>query len=137
MAAVLNLDLQKILCQKGHTDYYIVLQHQIFRQSEAINSKLKNFPWNFRNIWQFYSFRNNLCSIKNKRILFLKQVGLSRATLEFSFNFSFWADQSLVWILEYMHNYISAYWYTRMVAYLHTCILACILAYWHTCILKK
>ena len=38
----------------------------------------------------------------------MKQVGLSRATLEFSFEFSFWSDQSLVGILTNLHTYTFA-----------------------------
>ena len=69
-----------------------------------------------------------------------KQVGLSRATLEFSFEFSFWSDQSLVGILTNLHTYTFADLDTSIIAYLQSCIVKylhpCILAYFYFIQLK-
>ena len=39
-----------------------------------------------------------------------KQVRLSRATLEFSFGFSLWSENSFVWKLTYLHTLVQKLW---------------------------
>ena len=40
----------------------------------------------------------------------VRQVRLSRATLEFSFGFSLWSENSFVWKLTYLHTLVQKLW---------------------------